>query len=93
METDVDKDWRDFIKKQKEQDLETIIKEENLKEDEAQRFINNSFRDGEIKTIGTDIDKILPPISRFSKNSNRAEIKRTIINKLKVFFEKYFGLI
>lgn len=93
METDVDKDWRDFIKKQKEQDLETIIKEENLKEDEAQRFINNSFRDGEIKTIGTDIDKILPPISRFSKNSNRAEIKRTVINKLKVFFEKYFGLI
>ena len=93
VETDVDKDWRDFIKKQKEQDLETIIKEENLKEDEAQRFINNSFRDGEIKTIGTDIDKILPPISRFSKNSNRAEIKRTVINKLKVFFEKYFGLI
>lgn len=93
METDVDKDWRDFIKKQKEQDLETIIKEENLKEEEAQRFINNSFRDGEIKTIGTDIDKILPPISRFSKNSNRAEIKRTVINKLKVFFEKYFGLI
>lgn len=93
VETDVDKDWRDFIKKQKEQDLETIIKEENLKEEEAQRFINNSFRDGEIKTIGTDIDKILPPISRFSKNSNRAEIKRTIINKLKVFFEKYFGLI
>ena len=93
VKTDVEKDWKDFVKKQKEQDLETIIKDEKLKHDEAQKFIENSFRDGEIKTTGTDLDKILPPMSRFSCGSNRALKKQTVINKLKSFFEKYFGLI
>ena len=81
------------FKKQKEQDLETIIKDEKLKHDEAQKFIENSFRDGEIKTTGTDLDKILPPMSRFSGGSNRALKKQTVIDKIKSFFEKYFGLI
>lgn len=93
VKTDVEKDWKDFVKKQKEQDLETIIKDEKLKHDEAQKFIENSFRDGEIKTTGTDLDKILPPMSRFSGGSNRALKKQTVIDKLKSFFEKYFGLI
>lgn len=93
VKTDVEKDWQDFVKKQKEQDLETIIRDEKLKHDEAQKFIENSFRDGGIKTTGTDIDKILPPISRFSGGSNRALKKQTVIDKLKVFFEKYFGVI
>ena len=93
VKTDVEKDWQDFVKKQKEQDLEKIIQDEKLKYDEAQKFIENSFRDGEIKTTGTAIDKILPPISRFSGGSNRAFKKQTVIDKLKVFFEKYFGVI
>ena len=41
-------------------------------------------------SIGTDIEKILPPMRRFG--SNRSEKKKTIIEKLKKFFEKYFGL-
>lgn len=93
VKTDVEKDWKDFVKKQKEQDLEAIIKDEKLKHDEAQKFIENSFRDGGIKTTGTDLDKILPPISRFSGGSNRALKKQTVIDKLKDFFEKYFGLV
>lgn len=93
VKTDVDKDWKDFIKKQKEQDLESIINEEKLKPEEAKKFIENSFRDGDIKTTGTDIDNILPPISRFSGGANRIIKKQTVIEKLKVFFEKYFGLV
>ena len=93
VKTDVEKDWKDFVKKQKEQDLDTIIKEEKLKPEEARKFIENSFRDGGIKTTGTDLDKILPPISRFSGGSNRALKKQIVIDKLKDFFEKYFGLV
>jgi type I restriction enzyme R subunit len=93
VKTDVDKDWKEFVKKQKEQDLEIIIDEEKLKPEEAKKFIANSFRDGEIKTTGTDIDKILPPISRFSGGVNRTAKKQTVIEKLKAFFEKYFGLV
>lgn len=38
-----------------------------------------------------DIDKILPPMSRFG--NKRANKKRTVIEKLTAFFEKYFDLI
>lgn len=93
IKTDVDKDWKNFIKKQKEQDLESIIHEEKLKSEEAKKFIENAFRDGDIKTTGIDIDKILPPISRFSGGANRSIKKQTVIQELKVFFEKYFGLV
>lgn len=34
---------------------------------------------------------MMPPVSRFG-NSNRSEKKQTIIEKLKAFFEKYFGI-
>ncbi len=93
VKTDVDKDWKEFVKKQKEQDLELIIDEEKLEPEEAKKFIANSFRDGNIKTTGTDLDMILPPISRFSGGANRTVKKQTVIEKLKIFFEKYFGLI
>lgn len=89
--TDVDRDWQQFVKRQKEQDLSTIIVDERLKSEETQKFINNAFRDGIIKTTGTDIDKILPPVSRFG--GGRAEKKQSVIEKLLKFFEKYFGLV
>ena len=40
-----------------------------------------------------DIDKILPPISRFSGGGNRKKKKQSVIEKLKAFFEKYFDII
>jgi len=90
--TDVDKDWREFVKNQKEQDLTTIITDEKLKPEETKKFINGAFRDGAIKTTGTDIDKILPPVSRFS-GGNREGKKQSVIEKFLTFFEKYFGLV
>ena len=54
-------------------------------------FLENSFREGEVKTVGTDIDTIMPPVSRFG-GGNRAKKKQTVIDKLKAFFEKYFGV-
>ena len=93
VKTDVDKDWIAFVRKQKEQDLDLIIDQEKLKCDEAKKFIENSFRDGDIKTTGTDLDKLLPPISRFSGGANRALKKQAVVEKLKSFFEKYFGLV
>ncbi len=53
--------------------------------------MSNAFRDGELRIAGTEIDKLLPPISRFG-GGNRAKKKQTVIDKLKAFFEKYFGI-
>lgn len=90
--TNVDEDWRRFILEQKEIDLSAIITEEKLKPEETRKFIDNSFRDGTLKTTGTDIDKIMPPVSRFG-GGGRNEKKQNVIDKLLKFFEKYFGLI
>ena len=54
-----------FVQQRKQDDLNEIIASENLKADETTRFVENAFRDGAIRTTGTDIDKILPAMSRF----------------------------
>ena len=89
--TDVDRDWHTFVQQQKENDLTGIITEEKLKPDETRRFLANSFRDGALKTTGTDIDKLMPPVSRFG-GGNRTEKKQGVIQRLSHFFEKYLGV-
>ena len=89
--TDVEQSWRDYVQHQKEEDLKDLIESENLKPEETTKFIESSFRDGQVRTTGTDIDKILPPMSRFG-GGNRQEKKKTVIEKIQHFFERYFGL-
>ena len=91
--TDVNADWQKFVKKQRQEDMEQLIAEEKLKPAETEKFMENSFRDGVLKTTGTDIDKLMPPVSRFGGGGLRDKKKQGIIAKLKVFFEKYFGLL
>ena len=89
--SDVMGEWRTFVAEQKEKDLQQIITEERLKPEETRKFIETAFRDGSVKTTGTDIDKLMPPMSRFG-GGNRAEKKQGIIAKIISFFEKYFGI-
>ena len=84
-------DFKKFVREEKEKDLEKVIEEEKLKPEETKKFIDNSLRDGTLKTTGTDIDKLLPPVSRFG-GGNRVEKKLGVIEKLKGFFDKYLGL-
>ncbi len=89
--SDVMVEWRSFVAEQRESDLQQIITEEKLKPEETRKFIETAFRDGSVKTTGTDIDKLMPPMTRFG-GGNRAEKKQGIIAKLLGFFEKYFGI-
>lgn len=89
--TDVVEDWRTFVNDQKEAELAEIIEEEKLKPEDTRAFIDNAFRDGVLKTTGMDIDRILPPMSRFG--GSRTKKKQTVIEKLTEFFEKYFDLV
>ena len=92
--TKVEDDWSKFVNEQKEADLTAIMNEENLKPAETRKFIDNSFRDGELRTSGTAIDKILPPMPLFgASGNNRQTKKKTIVEKLSKFFEKYLGLV
>jgi len=85
-------DWQRFVRERKEEDLAVLISDEKLKEEETRRFIEIAFRDGALKTTGTDVDKLLPPVSRFG-GGNRVEKKQGVIDKLMAFFEKYLGLL
>lgn len=89
--TDVDRGWREYVQRRKAEDLNEIIESEHLKPEETEKFIESSFRDGQVRTTGTDIDKILPPMSRFG-GGNRQEKKKSVIEKIQSFFERYFGL-
>ncbi|MCD8330462.1 MAG: type I restriction endonuclease subunit R, partial [Lachnospiraceae bacterium] len=71
-------------------ELARLISQEHLKEPETRRVVENAFRDGEVRTAGTDIDKLMPPVSRFG--GGRAKKKQTVIDKLKAFFERFFGI-
>lgn len=91
--TSVDDDWHKFVLEQKEADLKTIIDAEKLKPEGTRRLVENAFRDGILKTTGTDVDKILPPVSRFGSGGGRSAKKQGVIDKLMTFFEKYLGLV
>ena len=93
-DTKVDEDWQKFIREQKEQDLMLIIHEEKLKSEETHKFMWDAFRDGILKTTGTDIDFILPAVSRFGGSGvNRVKKKKTVIDRLMAYFEKYRELV
>ena len=89
---DVMIEWNRFVAEEREKELTQIIREEKLREEETRKFLTNAFRDGEIKTTGTDIDKLLPPVSRFGGDGARAKKKQTVIDKLKKFFQRFFGI-
>ena len=88
---DVEGAWSSFVAKERAEELSAIITAEKLKDFETKKFMENAFRAGEVKTAGTDIDKLMPPISRFG-SKNRSNKKEGIIEKLQAFFEKYFGI-
>ncbi|SIS77083.1 type I restriction endonuclease subunit R [Phaeovulum vinaykumarii] len=88
----VDAQWQAFVAAKKAEELERIIAEENLNAEATRSFIDSAFRDGSVPATGTAITRILPPVSRFSKNNGHAAKKRTVLDRLAAFFERYFGL-
>ncbi len=88
---DVPEKWQSFVCERRTDELQEIIQTLRLKDFETKKFMENAFRDGEVKTTGTDIDRLMPPMSRFG-SKNREQKKEGIIGSLKHFFEKYFGL-
>ena len=90
--TNVDQDWRIFADASREKELEQIIEEEGLKPEPARKFMANAFRDGELKSTGTAFAGILPPVPMFAEDNARAKKKSVVLEKLRVFFEKYFGI-
>lgn len=86
---DIDTEWNDFVSKEQQEELDAIIKEENLKPEETKKFIEQSFVDGYVTTTGLAVTKILPPMPIFG-GGNREEKKENVLTKIQAFFNKYF---
>lgn len=91
-DSDVEGDWRKFIDEQKKAELDAIIKEENLNPNETKEFLSKAFADGELKTAGTALTRLLPAKNMFSPGFEHAIQKTLVIEKLKVFFERFSNL-
>lgn len=90
---DVPQAWEQFVRTSAKEELDALVAEEHLRPEETARFVRNTFRDGELRTGGTDIDGLLPRMSRFGKaGAARQEKKQTVIGRLRSFFDTYAGL-
>ncbi len=88
----VDEDWRKFVEEKKVEELEQIIKNENLDREATYKFIKNAFRDGSVPATGTAISKVLPPVSRFSPTGERSQKRESVLSRLTSFFERFFDI-
>ena len=88
----VDEDWQKYVEKKRIEELEEIIKFEDLDRDETYKFVRNAFRNGMVATTGTDLAKVLPPVSRFSPGGERSMIRESVLDKLMRFFERFFDI-
>lgn len=89
---DIYGDWGKFIEQQKEQELQTIIVEENLNEKETRRFVDRAFHDGYVNEMGTAVTKILPPMPLFGAGDERQTTKERVLEKIKAFFLRFFNI-
>ena len=90
---DIDKEWSDYIAKEREAELSSIIKDERLKPEETKKFIDQAFEDGYVTSTGLAITNVLPPMPLFGGGkANREKKKETVLTKLTGFFNKFFNV-
>lgn len=88
----VDEDWKKYVEQKKIEELEEIIANENLDRKETYKFVRNAFRNGSVASTGTDLAKVLPPVSRFSPGRERSKKRESVLDKLSSFFERFFDI-
>lgn len=95
--------WQKYVREQRDEAIDNLVNEEDLNKDATIKFLRNAFKDGKIRTSGSDINKILPKMSMFgsmdddletSKKAGfeRNEKKQRVIEKLFSLFNKFFGI-
>ena len=93
IQSNVDDDWHRFVEEKKVEELENIIKSEDLDREATYAFIQNAFRDGGVVGIGTGISEIMAyKPSLFSPDRAYTKKRESILQKLTRFFEKFFNI-
>ena len=86
---DILSEFYKFAKKEKEIEINNLIRNENLKED-SERFIKKSVDKGYVDFGGTELDSLLPPTSR--RKGAREAKKQSIFEKIQKLVEVFIGI-
>ncbi|PSM51952.1 type I restriction/modification system, restriction subunit [Campylobacter blaseri] len=78
-----------FAKEQKDVQINKLIKNENLK-DSSKRYIETSINKGFASSAGTDLDEILPAVSR--RGGAREAKKHTVLEKIQKLVEIFVNI-
>ena len=89
VDTHISEEWRRFIDKQKAEELEVIIAEENLHPEKTRDYLASAFRDGELRSKGTRFASIMPPTTMFDADNMKEKKKHGVLDKLEQYFERY----
>lgn len=91
-DVDVHSSFVSFINSKKKEELDKLIVDENLNKEATYELLEKSFSNGQVETNGTEIAKVLPPMSRFSKDNGRSIKKNIVVDKLINFFNRFFDI-
>ena len=90
--SNINDEWAMYVRQKLGKELQELIATENLKTEQTLEFLQQSFRDGEIRESGTGIAGILPPLPLFGTGGSREAKKRTVTERLKVLFKRFYDL-
>ena len=79
----------EYAKIEKEQKINELIHEENLKE-QSKKFIEKSISRGYVTQGGTELDDVLPPVGR--RGGAREAKKQSVLSKLKDIVKVFVGI-
>lgn len=92
-QSNVEKDFSTYIAARKDESLDTIITELDLKPKETKEFMHDSFERGELRDYGRAFGEILPPSPLFGKGAEQThKVREKALEKLQAFFELFKGL-
>jgi type I restriction enzyme R subunit len=88
----IDEDWRKYVDAKKIEELDDIIRQEDLNRDATYDFVRSSFRNGSVAATGTALTNVLPAVSRFSPTGERTKKRESVLAKIIRFFERFFDI-
>ena len=90
---DMTAEWHSYIAVEYDSEIANIIEEEKLKPDETRELMARAFKDGGVPEAGTAIANLMTKKpSRFASQNAYATMKARIIDRLKVFYERFCNL-
>ena len=86
---DLTEAWQNYLAQQRETELAALIAEERLNDEKTRALVEDAFRDGAVSTLGTSITSLMPPVSRFSANSDLGASLNRVTERILAFFERF----